>query len=117
MRLSLSPSVQRLIGRKKNIGQNDKSIECWKSALNALPKQGLTPAELKQKEQYAEGLKNAQAKVPERAQHYVTKDHRTPWALAEKLYPELVAGGPAMYSSSASCFVQYQNNLAELAAL
>jgi hypothetical protein len=87
------------------IGRPKESLQHWQSALKALSQDNLSPSELKQKEQYEQNLRDAQHKVENQRTpaHFVLKnDQEVPWIRAEKMYPELVAAGPSMYSSSVS---------------
>lgn len=86
------------------VGRTEDSVKHWQSALKALPKRNLSAAELKQKVQYEQGLKDAQRKSenPHIPEHFVVKNEQVPWVRAEGMYDELVAAGPSMYCSSVS---------------
>ncbi|KAF9223791.1 hypothetical protein BS17DRAFT_705155 [Gyrodon lividus] len=73
-------------------------VEAWPKALDALPMMNLTPAELKQKDQYAASLKKARCQGV-----YVNSNlEKLPWQVASEMMPELQAAGSAGYASSAS---------------
>jgi hypothetical protein len=83
-------------------------VDAWQKALDALPKTNLTPAELKQKEQYTASLKKAKERLEEclstPAKVVVVNSNagKLPWQVAEDMLPELRAAGPAGYTSSVS---------------
>ena len=74
------------------------SAEAWQKALDSLPKYDLSPAELKQKEQYEAGLKAA--KEPRIVR--ISTDGSAPWDSAKAMKPELRERGMEMASSSVS---------------
>ncbi|KAF8843782.1 hypothetical protein BDN67DRAFT_896356 [Paxillus ammoniavirescens] len=82
-------------------------VDAWQKSLDALPKTNLTPAELKQKEQYTASLKKAKERLEESlstpANVVVINSNggKLPWQVAEDMLPELRAAGPAGYTSSA----------------
>lgn len=82
------------------------AVGAWQMALNALPKADLSPAEVKQKEQYTTSLQKAKERLEAASsrpfQGIVTncETEKPPWKLAEEMLPELEAAGPAQYHSS-----------------
>ncbi|KAK0469496.1 uncharacterized protein EV420DRAFT_1494816 [Desarmillaria tabescens] len=83
-----------------------QSVEDWQKALDALPTENPTDAEIKQREQYQAGLKTSQAALeklmaqPDR--HFALPARETsqlPWVAAEALLPRLAVEGN--YNSSA----------------
>ncbi|KAL0954421.1 hypothetical protein HGRIS_003407 [Hohenbuehelia grisea] len=88
----------RLAAANDALGQHTPSIDAWQRAIDALPKENLSPAEVKQRETYVTNLdaaKNAQKKVKEtpiRGIHVKAEDgKKLPWVLAEALLPDLQA--------------------------
>ena len=63
---------------------NSESVISWQKALDALPKENLSPAEAKQKEQYEAGL---QAASKPRLVGLSAFD--LPWDMAKAMMPEL----------------------------
>lgn len=84
----------------------DRSITCWKRALEVLPKKNLSPSELKQKEQYQTELKRTQEELAQQKNAASTgfelEQSLAPWQMVDRMMPELIAGGPAMLNSSVS---------------
>lgn len=87
----------------------DRSITSWKKALDVLPKENLTTSELKQKGQYDAQLKIVEAELAQKMSADFTGFHlekdQAPWVRAERMMPELVAGGTTTLGSSVSDFV------------
>jgi hypothetical protein len=83
-------------------------VKAWQRAINTLPKENLTPTELKQKEQYEDGLKAAllakrKAKdEPLQTIHVPKGSHKFPWTIAVEMRPELERAKELMMSSSVS---------------
>jgi hypothetical protein len=81
------------------------SVHEWQRALDTLPKENLTPGELKQREQYQHGLKNAKAvEAAAQATHVginVRAGTEMPWDVAGRMIPALRS--QEMAKSSVSC--------------
>ena len=86
--------------------ENKLSLEAWQKALDSLPKDNLTPAELKQKEQYKAGL-NA-AKTPHLIRHSAIEG-RPPWECARAIKPELCERKMEMATSSVGTRINMLN--------
>lgn len=81
----------------------DEAIDAWTRALDVLPKENLTPAEQKQKDQYSSELAVAKAKFkdlgvnPKQPEGLTTiplsEREKLPWNKALALIPELNASG------------------------
>jgi stress-induced-phosphoprotein 1 len=73
------------------------SVHAWQKALDSLPKENLSPGELKQKDQYEAGLKAA-------SEPQVIKFSKgagsMPWECARAIKPELIARRHEMVTSS-----------------
>jgi hypothetical protein len=78
-----------------------EAVDKWTRALDALPKEGLTPAEQKQKDQYESELQAAKKKLRNREDgsrqpegmetiHYAERD-KLPWMRAMAILPGLAA--------------------------
>jgi len=82
----------------------NESVKFWQKAIDALPAQ-LSPVEVKQKEQYEEGLKGAKRRLEdsEKQSTYIRmlSSDKIPWKVAKALLPELQARGQAGAQSSA----------------
>jgi len=90
-----SPSEKRL---------EELREEAWQKALESLPKENLSPAECKQKEQYEAGLKAA------REPRVITISGGAgsmPWDCAKAIKPELINRRHEMISSSVSNSMLY----------
>jgi hypothetical protein len=83
-------------------------VKAWQRAVNTLPKENLTHTELKQKEQYEDGLKAAllaKRKAKDESLHTIQVpkgSHKLPWTIAVEMRPELERAKELMYSSSVS---------------
>lgn len=77
-----------------------ESVTAWQKALDALPKENLSPAEVKQKEQYQSGL---QAASKPRLMRVSAFD--LPWDMAKAMMPELLANKVELSGSSVSPLV------------
>ncbi|THH28442.1 hypothetical protein EUX98_g5763 [Antrodiella citrinella] len=90
---------------KKSLGNNQSCVDTWQKALQALPIENLTAAELKQKETYELELKSAKSKL-HTVQNTVlrgtsVKSGQAPWQLAIQLEDDLLSRGPDAFKSSA----------------
>lgn len=89
------------------IGSYDKSIEHYRRALQTLPVENLTSAELKQKEDWTKDMMTVKRKY-ERLQQtpipyqVVMQQDNTPWARAKAMEPELSRQGVDGVQSSVS---------------
>jgi hypothetical protein len=81
-----------------------KAIEAWQKALDTLPKDNLTPAQLKQLEQYKTGLKDATQKSESTAPPPVivlpATSGQHPWQIAKAMESELQSKGMELVQSS-----------------
>jgi hypothetical protein len=85
-------------------------VDAWKRAVDTLPKENLTPTELKQKEQYETGLKTAMLALSKAENSssiprgiVVNQASNTfPWQAAAEMAHELEVAGAAMATSSVS---------------
>ena len=75
-------------------------MDAWQKALDTLPKQNLSPSELKQKVQYEAGLKAASEP---RVITFSGSAGNMPWDCAKALKPELISHG--RMNSSVSIYV------------
>ncbi|KAK0469498.1 uncharacterized protein EV420DRAFT_1757239 [Desarmillaria tabescens] len=89
-----------LANRNHIVGQQQDSVNAYQRALDTLPKDNLTPAEIKQKSQYEDGLKKAQELLntprrPMESNPLALKVDATlkvmPWDAANDIVPELAA--------------------------
>jgi hypothetical protein len=82
------------------------AIDAWQKAIDTLPKDNLSPVEIKQKEQYQTGWKAAMARKQElenkRPPVITLKEYagKAPWDKAKAMMPELERKGVAMAHSS-----------------
>lgn len=80
------------------------AIKAWQKALDTLPKDNLTPAQLKQREQYETGLKAAKLKAepdtPSRVITIPATSGQHPWQVAKAMEPELQTQGINLVRSS-----------------
>lgn len=92
----------------QSIGSDERCIENWKKAIKALPEDGPTEAETKQKTQYEAELKAAEEKLrklktaPVQGLH--SRAERAPWIRAQNMEEELRARGDDLLHSSV-CFI------------
>ncbi|TDL21882.1 hypothetical protein BD410DRAFT_771211 [Rickenella mellea] len=113
----------RLASASQELGSWQLAVSAWKSALGSLPAQNLSSSELKQKDQYATALANAENVVRERegrvAQTLNYRDgtgagrDKLPWVRAEKMLPELRLMGREGFNSCAWVIVPAAKELAE----
>jgi hypothetical protein len=76
-------------------------VKAWKRAVETLPKENVTPAELKQREQYEDSLKTAllakskAENTPVRGRPIKANEHKFPWQVAYEMQRELEASKEA----------------------
>ena len=80
------------------------SVDAWQKALDSLPKENLSPGELKQKEQYEAGIKAAREP---RVIQISGAAGRMPWDYAKAMKPELINRKHEMAASSVSPSVPF----------
>lgn len=81
------------------VGEGNPSVDAWQKALDALPKENLTPSELKQRSQYTASLKAA--KRP-RVIRLGGNAGIAPWECAKAMKPELLQRPQETVNSSVS---------------
>jgi hypothetical protein len=81
------------------VSENNPSVNAWQKALDSLPKGNLTPAELKQRDQYSAGLKEAKRPRIIRMSGIAEK---APWQCAAAMKPELIERKYEAVNSSVS---------------
>ncbi|TCD68808.1 hypothetical protein EIP91_009675 [Steccherinum ochraceum] len=90
-----------------SLGDEQGSVNSWKKAIDALPKQNKTPAEVKQQEQYQADLTTMEKKLKTSRSHNERRAERgppvteetAPWTRAVALLPELQASQQVMSSA------------------
>jgi hypothetical protein len=83
------------------------SVHAWQKALDSLPKENLSPGEIKQKEQYQAGLKAASEP---RVINISGGAGSMPWDCAKAMKPDLILRGQEMATSSVSFGVFWSYN-------
>src|ERR1700691_5387385 len=83
------------------------SVHAWQKALDSLPKENLSPGEIKQKEQYQAGLKAASEP---RVINISGGARSMPWDCAKAMKPDLILRGQEMATSSVSFGVFWSYN-------
>lgn len=89
------------------LGSHEKSVEYWQRALQALPVENLTSAELKQKEEWTKDMTTVKRKIQAMEQtptpHIITSQNEAPWKRAAAIKEEIVQrGGSGPIQSSVS---------------
>ncbi|KDQ56989.1 hypothetical protein JAAARDRAFT_194178 [Jaapia argillacea MUCL 33604] len=94
--IEIDPGYSKAWGRLATAQDaiGNPSLEAWSKALETLPGENLSPGELRQKEQYEEGLRLAKEKfenVSTRLVPVALRPDQLPWTRAVALMPELIA--------------------------
>ncbi|KAG1733916.1 uncharacterized protein EDB91DRAFT_1148001 [Suillus paluster] len=100
-----SKGWSRLAASRYALADWERSAEAWQKALDALPKDNLTPAEQRQKDQYTVDLNAAQARIKVVSElplaRFRASDGKLPWQVATEMLPEMRKAGLKKVSSSA----------------
>ncbi|KAJ3891677.1 hypothetical protein GG344DRAFT_46856 [Lentinula edodes] len=113
-----SKAYARLATAQDALREPHRSIEAWQKALNTLPKENLTSAQLSQKSEYTKGLasakqslKNLEASIGQDALRINSYEVDPPWICAQKMIPQLVEAND--YKSSAWALMLAYNDFSE----
>lgn len=91
------------------LGNYENSVGNWQRALQTLPVENLTSAELKQKEEWSKDMMTVKRKIQRLQQTPVPQQvampqNETPWKRAKAIESELLRQGPEGMQSSVSNF-------------
>ncbi|KAH8086654.1 hypothetical protein BXZ70DRAFT_956427 [Cristinia sonorae] len=96
----------RLAAAQASLDHNTESVKNWKRAIEALPVENLTAAELKQKTSYQSELKAVERKIRKphdtTSHQFIMEIDKFPWKRAEKFDKELEGQGVNMQNTGSS---------------